>query len=112
MNGTSAADGKPLSGINHLRQSIGDILTTPIGSRVMRRAYGSRLFELVDAPLNRSTVVAIIAATAAALAKWEPRIRVTRVQASAAAPGAVTVDITAIYLPDGSRLVIDGVKVS
>jgi hypothetical protein len=39
---------KALEGIDHLKQSIIDILTTPIGSRVMRRDYGSRLFELVD----------------------------------------------------------------
>lgn len=39
MNGISATTGRPLSGIDHLRQSIRDILTTPIGSRVMRRLY-------------------------------------------------------------------------
>ena len=53
MRGMSATSGKELEGLDHLKQSIIDILTTPIGSRVMRRNYGSRLFELVDKPINR-----------------------------------------------------------
>lgn len=81
MRGIDARTGKPLSGLAHLRQSIRDILTTPLGSRVMRRTYGSRLFDLVDNPLNEQTVIEIFAATAEALIRWEPRIRVTRVQA-------------------------------
>jgi hypothetical protein len=64
MRGTSATTGKPLSGIQHLRQSINDILTTPIGSRVIRRDYGSDLPTLVDAPMNLSTLTRIYAATA------------------------------------------------
>lgn len=112
MNGTSATTGKSLSGIEHLRQSVRDILTTPIGSRVMRRDYGSRLYELVDAPLNRSTIIDIIAATAEAIARWEPRFRVTRVVPSSVAAGSVSVDVTGIYLPDGKEVTLDGVKVS
>ncbi|NKD46356.1 phage baseplate protein, partial [Haematospirillum jordaniae] len=69
MNGTNAKTGKPLSGLDHLSQSIRDILTTPVGSRVMRRDYGSRLPSLVDAPVNRSTILELYAATAEALAR-------------------------------------------
>jgi len=111
MNGTSATDGKPLSGIQHLRQSVRDILTTPVGSRVMRRDYGSKLFSLVDAPLNRRTVVAIIAATAEAIMRWEPRLKVQRVTASSSAPGELEVNITGVYLPDGQAVSLDGIKV-
>ena len=81
MRGTNARTGKVLSGLAHLRQSIRDILTTPLGSRVMRRNYGSRLFDLVDNPLNEQTLVELFAATAEALIRWEPRLQVTRVQA-------------------------------
>jgi phage baseplate assembly protein W len=56
MRGIDANTGKALSGLAHLRQSVTDILSTPIGSRVMRREYGSQLFRLIDAPLNRSTL--------------------------------------------------------
>jgi phage baseplate assembly protein W len=41
MQGMNRNTGRKLSGVDHLRQSIVDILTTPIGSRVMRRDYGS-----------------------------------------------------------------------
>ena len=32
----------------HLNQSIADILTTPIGTRVMRPDYGSNIPRLID----------------------------------------------------------------
>jgi phage baseplate assembly protein W len=111
MNGTHALTGKSLSGIDHLYQSITDILTTPLGSRVMRRDYGSRLFELVDAPMNRGTLSDIYAATVDALARWEPRIQVTQVKASSAEPGRVTLDITGNYLPDGKAITLEGIIV-
>ncbi len=79
MKGMNASTGKALSGIDHIRQSIRDILTTPIGTRVMRRDYGSEIPELLDQPDNGATRVRLYAATVAALLKWEPRIRVTRV---------------------------------
>ena len=53
MNGINAHTGQALSGIDHLRQSIRDILTTRIGTRVMRRDYGSRLPTLVDNPMTQ-----------------------------------------------------------
>ena len=111
MNGIDATTGKRLSGLDHLRQSIRDILRTPIGSRVMRRDYGSRLFQLIDAPMNRSTLLDLYAATAEALATWEPRIRVDMVQATSAEPGRVVLDISGEYLPDGRQITIDGIVV-
>ena len=42
-HGMNKVSGKPLLGIEHLKQSIIDILTTPIRIRVMRREYGSRV---------------------------------------------------------------------
>lgn len=111
MNGTDANTGKRLAGIEHLRQSVRDILTTPIGSRVMRRDYGSQLPLLVDAPMNRSTIMDLYAATADALKRWEPRIRVTSIRASQPAPGMVTLDLVAQYLPDGQIIAIDGIQV-
>ena len=82
MPGTDSETGKELTGLAHLRQSVRDILTTPIGTRVMRREYGSRLFELLDAPLTPGVLTEIYAAAAEALGRWEPRLRLTRVRAS------------------------------
>lgn len=111
MEGIDATTGKRLSGIDHLRQSIRDILTTPIGSRVMRREYGSRLYELIDAPMNRSTLMDLYAATADALERWEPRFKLMKVQATAAEPGRVVLDLTGEYLPDGQTITLDGIVV-
>lgn len=46
MSGTSRLTGRVIDQDAHLTQSITDILTTPKGSRVMRRDYGSRLADL------------------------------------------------------------------
>ena len=75
MTGTNATTGKPLSGVEHLQQSIRDILSTPLGSRVMRRDYGSNLFKLIDNPSTAALVPLLTAATGEALARWEPRFK-------------------------------------
>lgn len=111
MNGTSSTTGRRLGGIDHLRQSVRDILATPLGSRVMRRDYGSRLFALIDAPMNRGTLVQIYAAVIEALQRWESRIVVERVTASRAAPGSITLDIRGTYLPEGRPILLDGIEV-
>ncbi len=79
MQGMAATTGKPLGDEAHLAQSIADILSTPIGSRPMRRDYGSLLFELIDKPINGAIRMLLHAATAIALRRWEPRLRLTRV---------------------------------
>lgn len=112
MDGMNAQTGRTLSGIDHLRQSLLDILTTPIGTRVMRRDYGSRLYELVDAPMNSATLVALYAATAEAVARWEPRFRLQRVRVANAVPGAVSLNLQGIYVPTGQTIQLDGIEVS
>ncbi|MBR7777372.1 GPW/gp25 family protein [Undibacterium rugosum] len=79
MRGINHTTGKHLGGLDHLRQSIADILTTPIGTRLMRRDYGSLLFELIDQPHNGITQLRLYAATATALLRWEPRLKLTQV---------------------------------
>jgi uncharacterized protein len=81
MRGMSSLTGKAIDGSEHLRQSVADILTTPLGSRVMRRPYGSLLFELVDQPFNPLTRLRLFAASAVALARWEQRLKLTKVSA-------------------------------
>lgn len=109
MDGTHACTGKRLSGMDHLRQSIADILSTPLGSRVMRRDYGSRLFELVDRPVTPGFYVELYAATVEALANWEPRIAVTSVQAEQEESGKVSLTIEGRYLPDGKPVTLEGI---
>jgi uncharacterized protein len=75
--------GKPLAGADHLAQSIADIIGTPIGTRVGRRAYGSSVPELLDQPNNPLGRLRIFAAAAQALMRQEGRARIRRVQLSA-----------------------------
>jgi len=78
--GTHATTGAAIDELAHIRQSVRDILTTPIGSRVMRRSYGSLLPELIDQPMHGATRLRLYAATYMALLQWEPRIRITAVR--------------------------------
>lgn len=94
MTGLSRLNARAIDPDRHLAQSIVDILTTPRGSRVMRRDYGSDLPELIDAPLNGETVVDVFAATAEALDAWEPRLRLRRVEIGAAAAGTMSLVLT------------------
>lgn len=109
--GMNVVNGRSLTGLEHLKQSIADILNTPIGSRVMRRDYGSKLFSLIDAPLNRSTLVDIYAATAEALMKWEDRLIVSAVDTTSAKLGQITLKITGKYVLDGKTVQLDGIVV-
>lgn len=94
--------GVVLSGFQHVEQSIGVILTTPIGSRVMRRDFGSELFGLIDRPLTDQVILAIYAAVAMAVARWEPRYAVIGCAITgAAADGTLSIELTGIYYPRG-----------
>ena len=93
MIGVDAHTGKALEGDAHLAQSIGDILSTPLGTRIMRRDYGSILPELVDRPGNDRTRLEIYAATAVALRRWEQRLRLTQVGADFSADGRTVISL-------------------
>lgn len=103
--GMSATSGAALADIAHLRQSVATILFTPVGSRVMRRSFGSLLPELIDQPDNATTRVRLFAAVAGALMRWEPRLRISRVQlASGARPGTAELVLDGTYVPtDGPQ---------
>lgn len=112
MIGTDANTGKALAGLAHLRQSIRDILTTPIGTRVLNREYGSRLFELVDAPMNADLKVQIFSATADALAKWEPRIKINRIAIESFTAGQIVLSLNATYTASGDAVLLDGIIIT
>ncbi|WP_273755757.1 GPW/gp25 family protein [Bartonella sp. MM73XJBT.G] len=110
-SGMDRTTGKPLSGIDHLRQSILDILSTRIGSRVMRRDYGSRIAELIDAPVNNAFAVALYAAVAEALDKWEPRFKLKNIDFKWSEAGQVSLSFEGIYLPSGKPVTMEGLLI-
>ncbi|MDQ0739250.1 GPW/gp25 family protein [Pseudomonas sp. W4I3] len=86
--------GGAISEREHISQSITDILTTRIGTRVMRREYGSLVPELVDHPFNDVNRLRVYAATVMSLMRWEPRISLSRVQfAGANMQGQASIDV-------------------
>ena len=109
MQGMNKTTGESLSGIDHLRQSIIDILTTPVGSRVMRPNYGSRLYELIDAPINIQTIVDIYAVTAEAISRWEPRFVLNRVQVEKASIGEIRIFLEGEYKPTQQPITLENI---
>lgn len=100
--GCDRVTGKRLDGWPHVIQSIGDILTTRVGTRVMRRPYGSDTPKLIDAPMTEQTLLAFYVSIATALALWEPRFELQDIRfADASASGAATLKLTGIYYPRG-----------
>ena len=80
MIGMDRHTGLPISGIEHLRQSIADILGTPLGSRVMRPEYGSKVRRFVDLPVNPGWKSAVQAEAARALGRWDKRLVLERLR--------------------------------
>lgn len=100
MIGMDRSTGQPLSGVQHLWQSIGDILSTPLGSRRMRPEYGSNLRRYVDLPITEGWKSAVIAEVARALGRWEPRIQLSGVRVVAVSGGQITFRIEGSYAGD------------
>lgn len=100
--GMNASTGKRMSDIEHIRQSIRDILTTRLGTRCMRRGYGSIVPELIDQPGNPATQLRLMAATVMAVIRWEPRVLITRTQLAIDMDGKGILDMEGVRR-DGPR---------
>jgi len=97
--------GANISNLEHLKQSIADILITPLGSRLKRRDYGSALPFMVDQPTNASTLVRLYVAIATAIRRHEPRFQVTHVNvAVGAAPGQIIYRLEGIAVLAGRKI--------
>lgn len=95
-----------------LKQSIEDILWTPIGSRTMRPTYGSSLCELLDAPVSPALISFMMAEIAHAVMRWEPEITIKTVQILQGAPGQFTTDISYFDKYKNSSFNIKGVSLN
>ena len=89
--------------IDQIRQSIQDILTTPIGTRIMRREYGSLLPQLIDSPFNEITLLQLYAATATALLQWEDRISIEFISIDPIDQGKFILDLSLIKLDNNQN---------
>lgn len=109
LAGMHPATGLPVTGLARLHLLVADVLTTPRGSRLCRRDYGSDLPALIDQPLNDLTIQQIYAATAEALAEAVPELELGTVSLEAldsAAPGTATITITATVNLTGESVIL------
>lgn len=69
---------KPIVALNDdaIRNSVYNIITTPLGTRYRRPEYGCNLMHLIYEPLDTRTESQIKIAIISALQTWEPRIEV------------------------------------
>ncbi|MEZ2600751.1 GPW/gp25 family protein [Kluyvera intermedia] len=111
MQGMDRKSGKPLSGIDHIRQSVQDILSTPTGTRVELPLYGSNLIHLVDHPTDRTTTIRVVMAAAGALARWEPRIVVNTIDVLQAGGGAILLSIHATDVENQRAILLEDIGI-
>ena len=104
MAGLNRTSGRKIDGWEHCWQSIMDILTTPIGTRVQRRDYGSLIPRLMDRPMGQDMLVEFSLAIADALERWEPRFRLSDVDVQkAGSDGSLEIIVNGRYYPYGHK---------
>lgn len=84
--------------LESIQQSIQEILSTPIGSRIMRRQFGSDIPNLIDQPLNQTLVLRIYSAIYTPLILWEQRISIENISIHQGAVGSLDVDLEAVHI--------------
>jgi phage baseplate assembly protein W len=109
MNYIGLKDGKltTVTETDHLIKSIKDILTTPVGSRVMRRSYGCNLFSYVGYPITPLIVAKIQTIISDALTTYEKRVKFDKVLIDASSSsiqfGKIALSIEGTWTSSGSK---------
>ncbi|MFN4366511.1 MAG: GPW/gp25 family protein [Acinetobacter sp.] len=96
--------GAEIAELEHIRESLEDIATTPIGSRVMRRNYGTLLFNLIDQPIGEALYLRIYSTLYTAYVRWENRIEISQIQVVALNKGQLILDIVGFLKSSGSEV--------
>jgi phage baseplate assembly protein W len=68
------------SGVGDIDSSIRMILTTAPGERLMRPAFGCKIWELLFEPINANTLGLMSEAVKEAIGRWEPRVTLDEVR--------------------------------
>jgi uncharacterized protein len=85
-----------VSGVDEIDAAIRLILSTVPGERVMRPDFGCSMWTLVFAPLTSATLGLVEQSVKEAVERWEPRIDLEKVHATAD-QGTGTVHIELAY---------------
>lgn len=100
MTGLNRHTGGAIDGDAQLAQDIGDLLSTPVGSRLTNREYGAEITTLIDRPQNAETALLLCAAAAKAINRWfASRLKITRCTPAFDASGAGALVLVG-YRPD------------
>lgn len=105
----SRQTGESITELEHIRESILDILTTPLYQRTQRGWYGSRLYTRVDKPVNRSTISDMRMDVAEAIDRCEPRVVVmnTGLDLTQLTEGIVIASVTVRIKATGAEVAFD-----
>jgi uncharacterized protein len=85
------------TGVNDIDRGIRVVLSTAPGERVMRPAFGCKIWELMFESINATTLGLMEEAVREALVRWEPRIDVLGVHAQPDGSEQGVVRITVAY---------------
>jgi uncharacterized protein len=114
MAGMNRVTGQLIDGWPLVRQSIIDIISTRVGTRLTERTYGCHFASAIDQPGNQTVLAALMVAIADALRRDEPRFRPRRTNIYVAQDqaGAFEIDLLGDYYPnalEGDFSVIEAV---
>ena len=100
----SRYNGSVLTEIEHINQSLEDIATTPIGSRLMRRDYGTLLANLIDQPISEVLYLKIYSTLYTAYVRWEDRIDISEMNVADINNGQLILDIVGFLKTNGNEI--------
>lgn len=93
------------SGASDIESSIRMILTTAPGERLMRPAFGCKIWELLFEPINANTLGLMSEAVKEAIGRWEPRVTLedVRLDPSGQHAGEVLIEIDYVIRTTNDR---------
>jgi phage baseplate assembly protein W len=93
-------------------QNIYTLLSTPLGSRVYNRAWGSNLPNLLDLPINDTTQLLVSSQIAIDIEKnlYDFLVESVSVDLSEAVSGTMNITINLFFVPENRFVTLAGVK--
>lgn len=93
-------------------QNIYTLLSTPLGSRVYNRSWGSNLPNLLDLPINNTTQLLVSSQIAIDIEKnlYDFLVESVSVDLSEAVGGTMNITINLFFVPENRFVTLAGVK--
>ena len=111
MQGMDEKTGKFLSDVEYLKQSIKTIITTRIRARVMRRNFGSNVFNRIDKPINGELIAEIYSDIVEALFTFEPNFSLTKVSVNSIEEEKLYLDLEGEMLENGQIIKLERMEI-